>query len=327
MSMSIVTSFLENAAKNRGREIVFSGGRSASLLDLELMSSKLASWLFENGASEKRTLAVFLADSIESLVSFLAARKTGARFLTLDPALPKEQVFSILREGEARWLISSKRYSELHREITLKVTSLSRTILIDEQFDDRSVSYKNILASYPSNFKAIEQTEDRETRQQSTSKQSSCVSFPIVLVSSKVGKNEADESSLLEAASLLFRSLSRHFENDEEANSIVVHSLSPASTLEGIVTKFVLPLAFSITSVIYDEPELSSSDAIRGEKSLEFVIGTGKELENYLSVGEIKGLESSPGGGKIKRPLKLIKFEWPNSISEFNTSDLKTSGL
>lgn len=69
--------------------------------------TRLSSLLVHNGAEPGDRIAVYLPKQPETVISFLAASKASAVFIPVNPVLKAEQVEHILRDAEARILITS----------------------------------------------------------------------------------------------------------------------------------------------------------------------------------------------------------------------------
>ena len=74
-------------------------------------SNQMAALLIEKGLCQGDLIGVSLDRSIEMIVALLAILKAGAAYIPLDPAYPQERINDMLRDSEAKFLLSNQKYS------------------------------------------------------------------------------------------------------------------------------------------------------------------------------------------------------------------------
>lgn len=84
--------------------------RSLTYLDLNKKANQLARSL---PASSETLIAVLLDRTESFLIAFIGILKSGAAFLPIDPAFPKERIHHLLESSKAAFLISESRFQSL----------------------------------------------------------------------------------------------------------------------------------------------------------------------------------------------------------------------
>jgi amino acid adenylation domain-containing protein len=94
--------FLERARREPGRPAVRAPGRLLTYGELDRRSACLGRRLRRLGARPNELVAVVMDKGWEQVVAVLAILRSGAAYLPIDPALPRERIDHLLRLGEAR---------------------------------------------------------------------------------------------------------------------------------------------------------------------------------------------------------------------------------
>jgi amino acid adenylation domain-containing protein len=137
-----VVDFFEQQVERTPEAIALtSGSVSLSYADLDKRSSNLACCLMEEGVSQEDVVAVLLPRSIESVIAILAILKSGAAYLPIDPANPKERIDLFLRDSRPALVVTSGTYRWLLPSDTpsLLVDSTDVQVLLD-QYGEASFS-------------------------------------------------------------------------------------------------------------------------------------------------------------------------------------------
>jgi amino acid adenylation domain-containing protein/FkbM family methyltransferase len=103
---SLLEMFGAWAKREPDRLALASGGRSLTYRELDAWSGRLARHLRALGADPEARVAICLDRCLELVVALLATLKTGASFVPLDPAFPRERIAQLLADSRARLLIS-----------------------------------------------------------------------------------------------------------------------------------------------------------------------------------------------------------------------------
>jgi amino acid adenylation domain-containing protein len=89
------------AAEAPDRIAVCASGRAITYDRLNRQANRLARWLGEQGARQGRFVAICLPRSAEQVIAALAVLKTGAAYVALDPAHPRERLRQLLEDSGA----------------------------------------------------------------------------------------------------------------------------------------------------------------------------------------------------------------------------------
>ena len=103
-----VVEAIESAAAARPDQVaVVCGPRRLTLHDLNARANRLAWHLQDRGVTPGDIAAICLPRGVEAVIAILAALKTGAAYLPLDPNLPPSRVDFILRDSTAKVLVTN----------------------------------------------------------------------------------------------------------------------------------------------------------------------------------------------------------------------------
>ena len=105
--VSIPALFAEQVARAPEAVAVTFDGRSMSYRELEDAANRLAHLLIAHGVDTGACVALLLERSCEAIVAILAVLKTGAGYLSLDPALPTARMRFIVEDAGAVALITT----------------------------------------------------------------------------------------------------------------------------------------------------------------------------------------------------------------------------
>ncbi|HKG14117.1 MAG TPA: amino acid adenylation domain-containing protein, partial [Pyrinomonadaceae bacterium] len=104
--------FEEAAARRPDAVALTCEGVSLTYGELNARANRLARHLRKLGAAPDSLVGICLDRSPEMVVSILAALKSGAGYLPLDPAYPSERLAFMLEDSRPKVLLTSRRYSE-----------------------------------------------------------------------------------------------------------------------------------------------------------------------------------------------------------------------
>ena len=103
---SIIELFEQKVIEFPHRQAVSSEEESLTYLELNNRANQLARLLIEKGVKAETYVALLLPRSPLQLVSILAVLKTGAAYVPIDPAYPKERIEFILEDAKPACIIS-----------------------------------------------------------------------------------------------------------------------------------------------------------------------------------------------------------------------------
>ncbi|MGI8697557.1 MAG: AMP-binding protein, partial [Mycobacteriales bacterium] len=106
---TVVQSFAGIAAARPQAEAVRDVNRALTFAELDGASSALAVRLRELGAGPGQRVAVCLDRSVTLVVALLGVLKSGAAYVPVDPAYPRERMEFVLADAGVSALVSSDR--------------------------------------------------------------------------------------------------------------------------------------------------------------------------------------------------------------------------
>ncbi|WP_280356299.1 non-ribosomal peptide synthetase, partial [Nocardia otitidiscaviarum] len=98
-------------ASNPDGDAVVDGARRLSYRDLDERSNRLARWLIDREIGPEAVVAVGLPRSLEWVLAVWAVAKTGAAFLSVDPAHPLERNRFVCADSAVRVGVTTQRYA------------------------------------------------------------------------------------------------------------------------------------------------------------------------------------------------------------------------
>ena len=105
---TIIDLFEQRVSEFPHRQAVFSSEEKLTYLELNEKANQLARHLMEKGVCTESYVAMLLPRSASMLVSILAVLKTGAAYVPIDPAYPKERIEFILEDAKPACIIAQK---------------------------------------------------------------------------------------------------------------------------------------------------------------------------------------------------------------------------
>ena len=79
--------------------------------DLNQSANRLAHYLLQQGIKKGDIIGVVLDRGPQIVITLLAIQKCGAAYLALDPVLPQERINFMLQDAQAKFIITSEKYS------------------------------------------------------------------------------------------------------------------------------------------------------------------------------------------------------------------------
>jgi len=156
----LLSDFLETSAKAfpckvalvcQDRRVTFSG--------VDTHANSLGNALIDDGLRKQDRVAVYLDNSVESVVSIFGTLKAGGIFLVVNPQVKALKLRYILNDCQARVLITDSKHLTDVADIIPRCPDLKSIILTDHEkapgLDEhvtgpRRASYRAILEQYPS---------------------------------------------------------------------------------------------------------------------------------------------------------------------------------
>ncbi|KAJ5096609.1 hypothetical protein N7456_007330 [Penicillium angulare] len=120
--------------------------------ELDEISTRLCQKLVQMGVGKDSIVPLCFEKSKWMTAAMMAVIKTGATFVTLDPAYPERRLSEIVKQVSAKTIISSTRYEALGLRLVDTVVSLSEKTLTMKNGDDNLGSPIGIARSTPSSI-------------------------------------------------------------------------------------------------------------------------------------------------------------------------------
>ncbi|MEU8925309.1 amino acid adenylation domain-containing protein [Kitasatospora sp. NPDC048545] len=100
--------FREQTDRTPGHTAVVDGDTALTYRQLDERANRLAHHLIGLGAGPERTVALCVPRSAQAVVALLAVLKSGAAYLPVDPAHPRERIAHLLRDAEPALLLATR---------------------------------------------------------------------------------------------------------------------------------------------------------------------------------------------------------------------------
>ncbi|MDN9011168.1 non-ribosomal peptide synthetase [Brevibacillus laterosporus] len=104
--------FAKQEVQQSSHPAVISANRTLTYEELSLSADKIANLLQEKGAKPNTLVAVVMEKGWEQVVATLGILKSGAAYLPIDPAHPKERRSQLLRDGQIRIVLTQSWLDE-----------------------------------------------------------------------------------------------------------------------------------------------------------------------------------------------------------------------
>jgi long-chain acyl-CoA synthetase len=106
----LVQDFLQNSAERHpGKAALVCGGQRLTYAQVDAMANRLANALRERGVQRGDRVAIYLTNSVESVVAMFGALKAGAVFVSVNRAMRTDKLIYILNNCQAAALIADTR--------------------------------------------------------------------------------------------------------------------------------------------------------------------------------------------------------------------------
>jgi amino acid adenylation domain-containing protein len=141
-SDTVLSLFRSQVERSPDAPAVQSGATSLTYRQLNERANQVAHRLIDLGAGPERTVALCVRRSPEMVVAVLAAMKTGAAYVPLDPAYPTERLESMLTQSAPAALLASPELAPrfAHLGVKTMLVEPGETLAADIRVDDPEVS-------------------------------------------------------------------------------------------------------------------------------------------------------------------------------------------
>jgi long-chain acyl-CoA synthetase len=146
----LVNEFLENSAKlYPDKTALVCQNKRVSYSEIDEMANKLANALIEKGLKRQDRVAIYLDNSIETVVSIFGILKADAVFVVLNQTTKTDKLEFILNNCRVKGLVAHSKNKDNIAPILPHIPSLETVILTNgENPKGKFLSYEKILSSY-----------------------------------------------------------------------------------------------------------------------------------------------------------------------------------
>src|SRR5690625_2744339 len=135
-----------SAAAQPDKVAIVEGQRRITYAELHDQALRLATGLQGRGVRRGDRVALFLENSLETVVGIYAALYAGAAFMVVNPQTKEDKLEYVLSDAGASALISDARLSKLAEEVAPRLPSL-RTLVRVGEATAASLSLSELLAA------------------------------------------------------------------------------------------------------------------------------------------------------------------------------------
>ena len=149
----LVQDFLQNSAERfPDKTALVCGGERLTYAQVEAQANQLAHALIAHGVERGDRVAIYLPNSVETVVAIFAILKAAGTFVVLNHTTKRDKLSYILNNCRATALFTSERNASLAREIRAAVPSLKFTVLSGERavaIEGSCYAFDDLLAAHP----------------------------------------------------------------------------------------------------------------------------------------------------------------------------------
>lgn len=156
----LVNEFLENSAKKfPDKEALISQGEGFTYSEINERANRLANAFISQGLRKQERIAVYLENSVESVVSIFGILKASGIFVVINPQVKAKKLEYILNDCRVKTLITDSRHLEDAGNILPNCPHLCSIIITDyeslgpgvrEPVNPVTCSYASLIGEYPS---------------------------------------------------------------------------------------------------------------------------------------------------------------------------------
>jgi acyl-CoA synthetase (AMP-forming)/AMP-acid ligase II len=129
-SQTLVHNFLETSAKLWPAKIAFvHDDIRATYEQINSMANRLALWLLEQGIAEGDRVVIFLENTIEYVVSYYGALKTGGVAVPLSCDVKSDSLSAFLEDVQPRVIITSGKFEKLFQDINPDTFNIHKMLM------------------------------------------------------------------------------------------------------------------------------------------------------------------------------------------------------
>lgn len=152
----LVQDFLQNSAERfPNKTALVCDGRRLTYAEIEAQANRLAHALIAHGVQRGDRVAVYLPNSVETVIGIFAILKAAGSFVVVNPTTKRDKLTFILNNCRATALLTADRNVSLAAEAHAAATSLKFTVLSGKRAaaaaapKDTFYAFDELLAAYP----------------------------------------------------------------------------------------------------------------------------------------------------------------------------------
>lgn len=119
---TVLDTFRELVKNFPDETIARSGEAEMTVAELDELSDRLAQELLDLGVHKGDFIPICFERSLEMLVAIVGVLKSGGAYVPLDIAQPQERLDFIIKDTEARIVVTTKEYNDLFKAVTTLIT-------------------------------------------------------------------------------------------------------------------------------------------------------------------------------------------------------------
>ena len=109
---TVLDLFMDQVARRENEIAVKYNRKSLTYKELDLKSSQLANYLYEQGAVKGDLIPICVERSLDMIISVLGVMKSGCAYVPIDTSWPKERINFIIEETDPSLLICQSKFVE-----------------------------------------------------------------------------------------------------------------------------------------------------------------------------------------------------------------------
>jgi len=147
----LVNDFLEQNAKRFPNKVALVyQNRRLTYTEIENNANSLANALMHHGLQRQDRVAIYLENSVESVVSIFGTLKASGVFVVINPQVKAKKIEYILNDCQVRFLITDARHLEGIPEVLSNCPNLSSVLITDDyKHDNPKISSFNEALNHP----------------------------------------------------------------------------------------------------------------------------------------------------------------------------------
>ncbi len=146
----LVNEFLEQTTKHSPNKVALTyQNKNTTYIEIEKASNSLANTLIKHGLKKQDRAAIYLENSIESVISIFGILKASGVFVVINPQVKAKKIEYILNDCQVNTLITDTRHIEENPNVLTNCPNLNSIITNNHEhiqsFTQPDIKQKNTL--------------------------------------------------------------------------------------------------------------------------------------------------------------------------------------